>query len=134
VKYAAFHGATVGCLRLLIFSIASKRLRKTLCSGQKCLYFQSHLLCFKHIEHWKAAKDAPCKAAYFTYEALNILMNIGGLNCGNRLAKTGTEPACPGFSWNRFSRNSPKMGLLLTLPKPDHLHTMQIGMLDHLQK
>jgi len=41
---------------------------------------QSRMLSFKDIEHWKAPKDAPCKAAYFTYEALNFLINIGGLN------------------------------------------------------
>jgi len=88
---------------------------KTSFSGQKWLYFQSCLLRFKDIEHWRAPKDAPCKAAYFTYQALNNLINIGGLNWGNRFAKTGTEPAGSGFSWNRYSRNGPKMKPLLTL-------------------
>jgi len=53
---------------------------KTSFSDQKLLYFQSRLLSFKDIEHWRAPKDAPCKAAYFTYQALNYLINIGGLN------------------------------------------------------
>jgi hypothetical protein len=83
--------------------------------GQKWLYFQSRLLSFKDIEHWRPPKDALCKAAYFMYQALNYLINIGGLIWGNRLAKTGPEPASSGFSWNPYSRNSPKMEPLLTL-------------------
>jgi hypothetical protein len=48
--------------------------------SQKCLYIQSHLLSFKDIEHWKATKDPPCKSAYFTYQAPNFLIDIGGIN------------------------------------------------------
>jgi hypothetical protein len=88
---------------------------KTPFLGQKWLYFQSHLLSFKDIDFWKAPKDAPWKTEYFAYQALNFLIISGGLNCGNRLAKTGTEPAGSGFSCTRYSRNSPKMELLLTL-------------------
>jgi len=88
---------------------------KTLRSDQKWLYFQRRLLSFEDIEHWRPPKDAPCKAAYFTYQALNFLINIGGLNWANCLAKTGTELAGSGFSWNLYSRNGPKIELLLTL-------------------
>jgi hypothetical protein len=52
---------------------------KTSFSDQKWLYFQSRLLSIKDITHWRPPKDAPCKAAYFTYQALNYLINIGGL-------------------------------------------------------
>jgi len=88
---------------------------KTPFSGQKWQYFQSHLLSFKDIDFWKAPKDAPWKTACFTYQALNLVINIGGLNGGNRLAKTGTEPAGSRFSCNRYSRNGPQMEPLLTL-------------------
>jgi len=88
---------------------------KTSFSDQKWLYFQNRLLSFKDIEHLRAPNDAPCQAAYFTYQALNFLTNIAGLNGGNHLAKTGTEAASSGFSWNRYHRNSPKMEPLLTL-------------------
>jgi len=87
---------------------------KTSFSDHKWLYFQSCLLSFKDMEHWRQPKDAPWKAAYFTYQALNYLINIGGLIGGNHLAKTGTEPASSRFSWNRYSWNGPKMEPLLT--------------------
>jgi len=90
---------------------------KTSLLNQKWLYFQSHLLSSKDIEYWRPPKDAPWKAAYFTYQALNNLINIGGLNWGNRLAKTGTEPTGSGFASNHYSRNGPKMEPLLTLLK-----------------
>ena len=89
---------------------------KTSFLDQKWLYFQIHLLSFKDIKHWRPPEDAPWKAAYFRYQALNCLTNIGGLNWGNHLAKTGTKPASTGFSWNQYSRNGPKMEPLLTLP------------------
>jgi len=92
---------------------------KTSLLDQKWLYFWSCLLSFKDIEHWRLPKDAPCNAAYFTYQAVNILFNIGGLNWGNRLAETGTEPAGPGFSWNRYCRNGPKMEPLVRLIMQD---------------
>jgi len=88
---------------------------KTSFLGQKWLYFWSCLLSFKDIEHRRPPKDAPCNAAYFTYQAVNILINIGGLNWGNHLAKTGTEPAHSGFSWICYCRHGPKMDSLLTL-------------------
>jgi len=42
-------------------------------------------------------------------------MNIHGLNWGNRLVQTRTEPAGAGFCWNRYIRNGPKTEPLLTL-------------------
>ena len=91
---------------------------KTSFSDQKWLYFQSRLLSFKDIEHWRPPNNAPCKPASFTYQALNYVINIGGLNWGNRLAKTGTERASSEFSWNRYSWNGPKMEPFLTLCLP----------------
>jgi len=88
---------------------------KTSFSGQKWPYFQTRLLSFKDIEHWRGPKDAPCKATYFTYQARNYLINIGELIWGNSLAKTGTELAGSRFSCNRYSRHCPKTGPLLTL-------------------
>jgi hypothetical protein len=51
-------------------------------------------------------------------------MNIGGLDQGNRLAKTGPKPAGFGFSPTRYSRNRSKREPLLTLPHTsyDHVH------------
>ena len=49
------------------------------------------------------------------YQTLNYRINIRGLNWGNRLAQTRTEPARSGFSWNRYNRNGPKTEPLLTL-------------------
>jgi len=86
---------------------------KSLFSNQKWLYFQSCLLSFKDIKHWSPPKDAAWKAAYFTYPALNFLINIGGLNWGNHFAKPGTELAGCGFSLNQCSRNCLIMELLL---------------------
>jgi len=96
VKYATLHGASFGWLRSSITLKLSKRWRKNIALDQKWLYFQSHLLSFEDVKHWRPPEVAPWKAAYFTYQALNFLINIGGLNWGNQLAKTGTEP--PG-SW-----------------------------------
>jgi hypothetical protein len=88
---------------------------KTSFSDQKWLYFQSHLLSIKDITHWRPPKDAPCKAAYFTYQALNNLINIGGLISENCTVKTGTEWAGSGISSNHYSRNGPKVEPVLTL-------------------
>ena len=88
---------------------------KTPFSGQNWLYLQSRLLSFKDIKHWKAPNDAPCKGASFTYQALYFLINSGGLNWGNLLPKTGTEPVGSGFTSKRYIRNGPKMELWLTL-------------------
>jgi len=88
---------------------------KTSFSDQKWLYFQSRLLSFKHIEYWKPPKHAPCKTAYFTFQALNNLINIGGLNGVNCLGKTQTKLASSRFSWNRSSRNGLNMEPLPTL-------------------
>jgi hypothetical protein len=76
------------------------------------------LLSWKDIEHWRPPKDVPCKAAYFTYQAQDCIINIGGLNWGNRLAKTGTEPACFGFPGNHYNRSGLKLELLVTLAFP----------------
>ena len=99
--------------------------------NQQWLYFPSRLLSFKDIKYWRPQKDAPCKAAYFIYQALNLLFNIGELNCGNRLAKTGTEQAGLRFSWNCHSRHGPKMQPLLTLTTVPNSswcgHTIEAG-------
>jgi len=87
---------------------------KTSVWNQKWLNFQSPLLNFKDIEHWKPPKHAPCKVAYFTYQAVNFLINIGGLNWANHMAKHRIQTASSRVSWNRYSRNSPKMEPLLT--------------------
>jgi len=88
---------------------------KTSFSDQKWLCFQSRLLSVKDIEHWRPRKDASCKGACFTYQVLNYLINIGGHNWANHLAKTRTEPASSGFSWKSYSRNGLKMELFLIL-------------------
>jgi hypothetical protein len=44
------------------------------------LLFWLHLRSFEDIENWMLTKDAPCKAAYFTYQAQNCLTNVAGLN------------------------------------------------------
>jgi hypothetical protein len=49
------------------------------------------------------------------YQTLNYRMNIQGLNCGNCLAQTRTEPPGAWFSWTRYSTNAPKTEPLLTL-------------------
>jgi hypothetical protein len=53
---------------------------KTSFSDQKWLCFQSRLLSIKDTKHSRTPKDAPCKAEYFTYQALNYLIEIGGHN------------------------------------------------------
>jgi len=50
---------------------------KTSFLGEKSLYFQSRLLSFEDIKNRRPPKDAPHRAAYFTYQALNFLINIG---------------------------------------------------------
>jgi len=88
---------------------------KTSFSDQKWLNFQSHFLSCKDIKHWKPPKDAPCKATYFTYQAQNCIINVGGHNWENGLAKTGTDLATSGFHWNCYSRNRLQMEPMLTL-------------------
>jgi len=88
---------------------------KTMFSDHNWLYFQSRLLRFKDIEHWRLPKDAPCKAAYFTYQALNFLFNIVGLSWANHLVKTRTEPAGSRCSLIYYITNHPKMEPLLIL-------------------
>jgi hypothetical protein len=44
------------------------------------VFLRHRLLSFGDIENWRQPKDAPRKAAYFTYQALKCLINIGGLN------------------------------------------------------
>jgi len=128
VKYAAVHGASFCCLRFSISSKLSKGWRKNIVFTPKWLYFQSRLLSFKDIEHWKQPKDAPCKAAYFTYHALNVPINIGGLNGWNHLAKTGTEPAGSGLYWNRNWWSGPKIE---PLPKLVFAHKGALRCLDY---
>jgi hypothetical protein len=53
--------------------------------GPKTMFLRHRLLSFEDIENWRRPKDAPCQAAYFTYQALNCLINIGGLNWAVRL-------------------------------------------------
>jgi hypothetical protein len=107
------HLLVVSDFRYLQYSASGDA--ETLFSDQKWLYFQSRLLSFRDIKHWRAAKDASCKAACFTNQGLNFLISIGGLNRGNNFPKTGTNPAYCGFSWNHNSRNGPNLELLLTL-------------------
>jgi hypothetical protein len=73
------------------------------------------LLSFKDIKNRRPPKDAPSAAAYFMYQTLNYRINNGGLNRGNHLVQTRTEPARSGFSWNGYNRNGPKTEPLLTL-------------------
>jgi len=63
---------------------------KTWIFGEKSLYFQSHLHKFGDIRNRRPRNDAPCNAAQFTDQSVNSLINIGGPNQGNSLAKTGT--------------------------------------------
>jgi len=88
---------------------------KTSFLGPKWHLFQSHYLSFWDMQNRRLPKDAPCETAYLTYQTLNSLINIHGLNWGNRLVKTRTEPAGSGFSRNRYSWNGPKTEPLLTL-------------------
>jgi hypothetical protein len=44
------------------------------------MFLRHRLLSFEDIENWRRRKDAPCQAANFTYQALNCLIDIGGLN------------------------------------------------------
>jgi hypothetical protein len=46
----------------------------------KTMFLQYRLWSFEDMENGRRPKDAPRKAAEFTYEALNSLINIGGLN------------------------------------------------------
>jgi len=110
------------CMAHLLVVAEFQYLQKSVCGGAKtpfsylkCLYFQSHLLSIKDIEHWRPPKDVSCQTAYFIYQALNYLINIGGHDWGNHLAKTRTELVASGFSWNQCSRNSPKTEQLLIL-------------------
>jgi len=47
--------------------------------GRKTRFLGYRLLRFNDIENWRQPKDAPCWPAYFTYQTLNSLINIGGL-------------------------------------------------------
>jgi len=53
--------------------------------GPKTMFLHHNLLTFEDIENRGPRQDAPCEAAYFTYQALNYLINIGGLNWPVRL-------------------------------------------------
>ena len=53
--------------------------------GPKTMFFRHCLLSFDDIDNWRPPKDAPCKATYFPYQALNGRINIGGLNWAVRL-------------------------------------------------
>jgi hypothetical protein len=55
--------------------------------GQKMMFLHHRLLSFKDIENRSIPKDVPCKGAYFTYQALNCLINIGGLNWAVHIKK-----------------------------------------------
>jgi len=44
------------------------------------MFLCPRLMSFEDIENRRGPKDAPRKAAYFTYEALNCQINIGRLN------------------------------------------------------
>jgi hypothetical protein len=57
------------------------------------MFLRHRLLSFEDIENWSRPKDAPCKAAYFTYQAVNCLNNIGGLNWAVHLKN------CPFLMW-----------------------------------
>jgi hypothetical protein len=47
--------------------------------GVKTMFLGCRLLRIQDIENRRQPKDAPCKAAYFTYQTLNSLINICGL-------------------------------------------------------
>jgi hypothetical protein len=51
----------------------------------KTMFLRHRLPSFEDIKHQRPPKDAPCTAAYFTYQALKSLVNIGGLNWAVRL-------------------------------------------------
>jgi len=44
------------------------------------MFLHHRLLSFEDIERRRQPKDAPFQAAYFTYQVLNCMSNIGGLN------------------------------------------------------
>jgi hypothetical protein len=49
------------------------------------MFLHHCLLSFEDIKNLRRPKDAPSKAAYFTYQALKYLINIEGLNWAVRL-------------------------------------------------
>jgi hypothetical protein len=49
------------------------------------MFLHHSLVSFEDIENQSLPNDAPCNAAYFTYQALNWQINVGGLNQAVRL-------------------------------------------------
>jgi len=46
----------------------------------KAMFLLHHLLSFKDIKKWRPPQDVPCNAAQFTYQVVNSLIKIAGLN------------------------------------------------------
>jgi hypothetical protein len=109
----------LGVFHYWYLKISASGTSKTSFLRQKWQKFQTSFLRFKDVINRRQPKDVPPAAAYFMYQPLNYWMNISGLNWGNHLAQTRTEPGRSAFSCNRYTRNGPKTDPLLTLLSMD---------------
>jgi hypothetical protein len=86
--------------------------------GPKTRFLVCRLLRSEDIENWRPPRDVPCRAAYFTYQTQNSLINIYGLKVMHCLKNRRFLMRLGRCHPDLYTRPCPKVEPLVTLPTP----------------